>query len=477
MASSGIGQTVAQHYNNLDERGKEHRKESRIYYMRNFNNWTKSMLIQQYSDKIKESRPELQKSRGDGFHGQNRGRYQQGRNYGNQSHERNYQNRGDYGHSNHGQGYGRHPGEYNRHDDRYGNQDYHNRHRDEEHESQVDNQFSVLDLGCGKGGDLLKWSKAGVDNMTCVDIAETSVEQAKDRYNQMKQRNRGRIFKANFFAADCTKTRLLDKYQASANMTTNTPKFDIVSCQFAFHYSFETQAQAECMVRNAAECLKPGGYFIGTTPDANVIWERLKNQQNNRFGNSVYTVEFDENSPVLTALKQNSHGNETQGKVAGKMPKDLPTFGVGYNFHLEGVVDCPEFMVNFDALSDIAERHGLVLAGKQGFENFFKEKRNTREGTNLLRRINALEPYPPCRGANLVGDSKDSYSAAIAYLEKLESNKQDDSHPRNNQIRPDTEPIFVLEDRPGRDFQVGTLSKEEWEAITLYCVFAFKKKR
>ena len=41
------------------------------------------------------------------------------------------------------------------------------------------------------------------------------------------------------------------------------PLFDIVSCQFALHYSFESEAQAECMVRNAAECLRPGGFFIG----------------------------------------------------------------------------------------------------------------------------------------------------------------------------------------------------------------------
>jgi hypothetical protein len=40
--------------------------------------------------------------------------------------------------------------------------------------------------------------------------------------------------------------------------------FDIVSCQFAFHYCFESLEQAECMLRNASERLKPGGYFIGT---------------------------------------------------------------------------------------------------------------------------------------------------------------------------------------------------------------------
>ena len=48
-------------------------------------------------------------------------------------------------------------------------------------------------------------------------------------------------------------------------------KLDLTSCQFAFHYSFETYEQAEMMLQNACEHLRPGGYFIGTTPDANKL--------------------------------------------------------------------------------------------------------------------------------------------------------------------------------------------------------------
>ena len=36
---------VAEHYNAVKEVGVEKRTESRIFYMRNFNNWVKSMLI------------------------------------------------------------------------------------------------------------------------------------------------------------------------------------------------------------------------------------------------------------------------------------------------------------------------------------------------------------------------------------------------------------------------------------------------
>ncbi|KIH48891.1 hypothetical protein ANCDUO_21037 [Ancylostoma duodenale] len=49
------------------------------------------------------------------------------------------------------------------------------------------------------------------------------------------------------------------------------PEFDLVSCQFALHYSFIDEQSARTFLRNATETLRPGGFLIGTLPDAERI--------------------------------------------------------------------------------------------------------------------------------------------------------------------------------------------------------------
>ena len=50
-----------------------------------------------------------------------------------------------------------------------------------------------------------------------------------------------------------------------------------------------------------------------------------------------------------------------------------PLFGAKYNFHLEGVVDCPEFLVHFPTLEELAKRHGLTLVCRQRFDSYFNK--------------------------------------------------------------------------------------------------------
>merc|ERR1712025_599499 len=123
-----------------------------------------------------------------------------------------------------------------------------------------------------------------------------------------------------------------------------------------FHYGFESYPQAEMILRNACECLKPGGYFIGTTPNAYELVKRLKNSPDMSFGNDIYRVTF--------------CGNEKE---------KLPLFGAKYDFHLEGVVDCPEFLVYFPLVEKMALKFNMKLVYRKTFGEFFEEQKNKGE--------------------------------------------------------------------------------------------------
>ncbi|KAI8791194.1 mRNA cap guanine-N7 methyltransferase [Biomphalaria glabrata] len=341
-------QTVASHYNQLEEAGLAQRTCSRIFFLRNFNNWIKSVLIAESLNSLRKS----------------------------------------------------------------------------DHHSSV----SVLDLCSGKGGDLLKWKKGRIGHLVCADIAETSVQQSEERYRQNVQRERNKIFSAEFIAADCTKVRLKSKYK-NPNQS-----FDLVSCQFSFHYCFESYNQAMLMLRNACECLRVGGYFIGTTPNANEIVKRLKASKDSSFGNDVYRISF-------------PHNNK----------ENFPVFGAMYNFHLEGVVDCPEFLVYFPVLEKLAAQFGMKLVKKQTFADFFKDNVTNRGSLNLLSAMQALEPFPPLEGSSPVSSKTEDYQIAQEVLNSVLGCQHSDRG-----------------DGPCTK-RIGTLTLAEWEAATLYLVFVFQK--
>ena len=104
-------------------------------------------------------------------------------------------------------------------------------------------------------------------------------------------------------------------------------------------------------------------------------------------------------------------------------------------------MDCPEFLVHFPTLVRLAERFGLMMIGKQRFQNYFHQRKEHPEGKGLLAKMSALETFPGPRTAG-TGSEYD----------------------------------HVKQFKDG-DEVVGTLSKDEWEALTIYTVFAFKKTK
>ncbi|CAB3408139.1 unnamed protein product [Caenorhabditis bovis] len=328
---------VAEHYNNVKQTGIQLRTKSRIFYLRNFNNWIKSQLINDATNRLKEI----------GIH---------------------------------------HP--------------------------------RILDIACGKGGDLRKWDIAKAKEVVMVDIADVSIEQAKERYGQM-QGYKQHLFRAEFHVADCTKTEI-------KSLITSQEQFDLTSCQFAMHYSFVDEQSARTFLKNAVEMLKPGGIFIGTLPDADRIMWAVRSGENGTFENDVVKVKY-ENLDELD-----------EGKT--------PLFGAKFHFTLDSQVNCPEFLAYFPLVKKLLEEMDMELLYVKNFDEAVEQY--MEKGRSLIENMQGLETYPAPEHKKLSGKPED-YNAAKEKLESLQEAEQK---------------------------YVGTLSKSEWEAVSMYLVFAFRKK-
>ncbi|PIA50866.1 hypothetical protein AQUCO_01200267v1 [Aquilegia coerulea] len=226
---------------------------------------------------------------------------------------------------------------------------------------------AVLDLACGKGGDLIKWDKARVGYYVGVDIAEGSIEDCRTRYNgdaDQNQRRKKFSFPARLLCGDCYEVGLDKALEDDA-------PFDICSCQFAMHYSWSTEARARQALANVSALLRPGGTFIGTMPNANVIIKKLREAEGLVFGNNVYWIRFDD-------------------EHAHKKFKSSSPFGIKYKFHLEDAVDCPEWVVPFHVFKSLAEEYGLDLVFVKNAHAFVEEYLKKPEYAELMRRLGAL---------------------------------------------------------------------------------------
>lgn len=111
--------------------------------------------------------------------------------------------------------------------------------------------FSVLDVGCGFGGDLQKWVHAGVRSLDMCDPIPDALAEAKSRASKMTLR-------PTFYPGD-----ILD--------CPSNKKYDVICYNFSLHYIFESKKLFLDTVRAIKTRLKFGGRLIGVIPDSESI--------------------------------------------------------------------------------------------------------------------------------------------------------------------------------------------------------------
>ena len=146
---------------------------------------------------------------------------------------------------------------------------------------------TLLELSCGRGGDLHKWKTTGYTNVVAVDYDPGAIDEARERVRNTRTPG---------MRVDFGQMNLCDKEPGiAARLLELFPKsswsYDTVSIQFAIQYMCETHEVLNRFLNSVAMLVKPGGTFIGTFPDGSEIMKLLGKES--KFDNGFLKLEED----------------------------------------------------------------------------------------------------------------------------------------------------------------------------------------
>jgi hypothetical protein len=192
--------------------------------------------------------------------------------------------------------------------------------------------------------------------------------------------------------------------------------FDVVACQFAVHYFFESNDMVELFCKNVNSILKPGGYFIGTAYHGHLIEEAFdKVNQVTPFAPSVEDEEIEASKTTsATKTKAKSKAKSKSKKVAGTVtqPKvegiieDTPIWmlekkytgsldhkdptkntGKTIDVYIHTIgKQMTEFLFDIELLKQKFERYGIKLLSEDEVDKLQETQNNSGLNEELTKR-------------------------------------------------------------------------------------------
>ncbi|KAI3383283.1 hypothetical protein SNEBB_008387 [Seison nebaliae] len=250
----------------------------------------------------------------------------------------------------------------------------------------------LLDVGCGKGGDLLKYKNHSIiKEITCSDLCESSINICRSRVESLDINHKN-------FHFDVSNVSQNDFLSTCGEKT-----FNLISCQF-----------------NISMRLERNGIFFGITADAEMILNLLGRkgkaitesiismENGKRFGRISYT------SPIIHIetkfpVEINSENKVVEWKCGNGEPPPLIGSEIMFSLH-NNLVNCPEYLCYFPFLVDVAESFGLILIkSKLSIDHVYM---NQQRHKRLLRRMKAMEEQ---NGRNSATISPDDWELVSLY--------------------------------------------------------------
>jgi SAM-dependent methyltransferase len=208
---------------------------------------------------------------------------------------------------------------------------------------------TLLDLACGKGGDIGKWADFNIKHVTCYDINEDSITEALKRYSKLKNNKTTKNFEFNFGVADLSKT-----------IVEVPNSVDTISCFFAIHYFYKDYESLKFFIKNT-KSLKKGGRFLITTLDK----DSLEELNFNFDSDNLKIKRGDSDNSITVYIKDSVLNAKTE-----------------------------EYLVDYTFTVKFMENHGFKLIESFKFDHFYSEwKKYKNSLVQIERRYSFLNRF------------------------------------------------------------------------------------
>jgi len=232
----------------------------------------------------------------------------------------------------------------------------------------------LLELACGQAGDMSRWADAQYSVVVGIDVNENNItDPMNGAYARGIRNSQGdnRNPKMCFLIGDCGKSlKTGDAFTKSpesedlwrALTTSQKPPayaqdianafdkdnraFDVVSCQFALHYFFESSEILDTFLRNVSDYLRDGGYFITSCMDGDTVHNLFRTNKS-----SVVTGKVNGNTVWAIQKGYDTYNPETDDAYAKEIQVYLETTRKSIK----------EYLVPFNVLEKRAAEVGLIL--------------------------------------------------------------------------------------------------------------------
>lgn len=241
-----------------------------------------------------------------------------------------------------------------------------------------DYRLKVLDIGCGRGGDIMKMYHPRVGYYVGFDPNYENLYSANDSAVERYKIFKGKFPdfpKMEFLQADAgveligekQKNKLgnmkLDNIEMINRIFSQKNSFDLINAMFSIHYLFADDNSLENLTKNINDTLKPGGFIIMTLFDGEKVNDLLSKEKDNTY-TAWYTDDEGKRKKLFEIIKKYDGNNLNRTGLA---------LDVNMAWVLEENKYETEYLVTKDfMIKTMKEKCNLDLIETDMFENLYK---------------------------------------------------------------------------------------------------------